>query len=175
MRVLGISGRRRDGAAAIAVDGQVVAAASEDSFARVPNIGYGYTGGFPRAAVDACLATAGLPGNAIDAVTVVDDDGVDEASIHDMFGTAPIRPIAAIDADAAQAAASARAEGGVFVCSPDRAAMGVFSRTAGGLQRSDRDTRADDLIRAACAVAAAVGVSEPDACAGLDRLSRGAD
>src|SRR5438045_2839183 len=60
MNVLGISGSERAAAAAVSIDGSIVAAASEESFARVPQIGYRYTGGFPLAAIDACLTRAGL-------------------------------------------------------------------------------------------------------------------
>ena len=59
MNVLGISGRHRDAAAAICVDGRVVAAASEDYFEKVAAIGYERTGGAPSARLPpACNAPA---------------------------------------------------------------------------------------------------------------------
>jgi carbamoyltransferase len=73
VKVLGICGRDRDAAAALSVDGRVVSAAIEESFARVPGIGYAQTGGFPSHAVEACLDAAGLEARAIDEVVVVDD------------------------------------------------------------------------------------------------------
>src|SRR4051812_6288485 len=73
MNVLGISGSARDAAAAISVDGAIVAAASEESFARVPAIGYRHTGGYPLAAIAACLARAGVTVDSLDRVMVVAD------------------------------------------------------------------------------------------------------
>jgi len=74
MNVLGISGIERAAAAAISIDGTIVAAASEESFVRVPQIGYRYTGGFPLAAIEACLTRAGLSLADIHTVSVVADD-----------------------------------------------------------------------------------------------------
>ena len=74
MKVLGISGKERHAAAAVSIDGVVVAAASEESFARVPHIGYRHTGGYPLSAIDACLTRAGLTFDELDRVIVVDDD-----------------------------------------------------------------------------------------------------
>ena len=75
MKVLGISGRYRDAAAALAVDGRLVAAVSEDCFTKVPGIGYQQTGGFPSQAVEACLQGAGLELSDIDQLTVVEREG----------------------------------------------------------------------------------------------------
>ena len=47
MNVLGIAGRHRHAAAALAVDGAIAAAASEETYVRVPGVGYDQTGGFP--------------------------------------------------------------------------------------------------------------------------------
>jgi carbamoyltransferase len=74
MKVLGISGSERHAAAAVAVDGSIVAAAEEQSFARVPLIGYRHTGGLPLAAIDACLTRAHLSLTEIDRIIVVDDE-----------------------------------------------------------------------------------------------------
>jgi carbamoyltransferase len=70
MRVLGISGRSRHGAAAIAVDGRVLAAVAEESVARVEDVGYAHTSGLPFGAVRACLTRAGLGPDDIDLVVV---------------------------------------------------------------------------------------------------------
>ena len=77
MKTLGISGKYRDAAAALAVDGRIVAAASEDAFARIPNVGYSMTGGAPLRAVGACLQTAQLDPDALDEIVIVAEDGDD--------------------------------------------------------------------------------------------------
>src|SRR3712207_1850805 len=73
MKVLGISGRSRQPAASIAVDGHMVAAVGEESCARVPGIGNEQTGGFPCRAVAACLARAGLDIHDVDELAIVDE------------------------------------------------------------------------------------------------------
>src|SRR5262245_24140048 len=77
MKTLGISGKYRDAAAALAVDGQVVAAAAEDGFARIANVGYSLTGGAPLRAVGACLQAAGLDADELDEIVIVAEDGGD--------------------------------------------------------------------------------------------------
>jgi carbamoyltransferase len=59
MVTLGICGRRRHAASAIAVDGRIVAAISEASITRVLHAGY-REGGFPVASATECLRVAGL-------------------------------------------------------------------------------------------------------------------
>ena len=178
MKVLGISGRGRDAAAAIAVDGRVIAAASEDSFTRVPGIGYSNTGGTPAAAVAACLATAGLEAADLDALTVVDDgvhaDG-DDTALREIFGDLPIRAIDALHADAIQAAASSRSVGPVVVCSGDRAAISSYTQQDGDLHKLADVAGAHQLMCAARAIARSLGVADQDFCRGLDRLSNGAE
>src|SRR5689334_18165350 len=66
MNVLGISGSARHAAAALSIDGAIVAAAAEESFARVPGIGYRDTGGYPLAAISACLVRAGIACDSLD-------------------------------------------------------------------------------------------------------------
>lgn len=73
MNVLGISGSEREAAAAIVRGGHIVAAASEDMFARVAGIGYKAIGGYPWRAIQACLDRAGVTVAAIDRIVVVDD------------------------------------------------------------------------------------------------------
>ncbi|MGH9409030.1 MAG: carbamoyltransferase C-terminal domain-containing protein [Vicinamibacterales bacterium] len=77
MNVLGISGSERDAAAAVARGGRIVAAASEEIFARVTGIGYSATGGYPLRAIQACLDRANVSLDAIDRVVVVDDARAD--------------------------------------------------------------------------------------------------
>ena len=88
MKVLGISGRYRDAAAALAVDGRLIAAVSEDCFTKVPGIGYQQTGGFPSQAVEACLLGAGLELADVDQLTVVEHEGPagpDAAGLRDEY------------------------------------------------------------------------------------------
>jgi len=75
MKVLGISGSEQHAAAAVAIDGSIVAAAEEQSFARVPRIGYRHTGGFPLAAIDACLTRAQIALTEVDRIVAVEDAG----------------------------------------------------------------------------------------------------
>ena len=63
MRILGISCFYHDAAAALVVDGRVVAAAQEERFTRIK-----HDAAYPRHAIDAVLATAGLAPSDVDAV-----------------------------------------------------------------------------------------------------------
>jgi carbamoyltransferase len=87
MKVLGISGKERHAAAAVSIDGAVIAAAAEESFARVRHIGYRHTGGYPLSAIDACLTRASLTHAEIDRVIVVDDERSREDDPHDDSST----------------------------------------------------------------------------------------
>jgi predicted NodU family carbamoyl transferase len=71
MVVVGITGRRRGAAAAVAVDGTVVAAVSEAMMTRVPAAGY-REHGFPVASVRACLERAGFGAAAVELVISAD-------------------------------------------------------------------------------------------------------
>jgi predicted NodU family carbamoyl transferase len=62
-RILGISAFYHDSAAALVVDGRIVAAAQEERFSRRKN-----DARFPRRAIAACLAQAGIGVGDIDAV-----------------------------------------------------------------------------------------------------------
>jgi carbamoyltransferase len=65
--ILGLSAFYHDSAAALVVDGQIVAAAQEERFTRVK-----HDPGFPHQAVDYCLAHAGLSFDAVDYVAFYD-------------------------------------------------------------------------------------------------------
>jgi carbamoyltransferase len=71
---LGISGRRRNGASALAVDGRVVAAVSEASVTRVPGAGYRETG-FPEASAAECLRIAGVSAGDVQRIVSADRTG----------------------------------------------------------------------------------------------------
>src|SRR5688572_24086933 len=63
MRILGISCYYHDAAAAIVVDGRLVAAAEEERFSRVK-----HDSTYPRSAVEFCLETAGITAGDLDYV-----------------------------------------------------------------------------------------------------------
>lgn len=65
MRILGISAFFHDSAAALIEDGRIVAAAQEERFTRKKR-----DAGFPRRAVDFCLARAGIDLNEVDALAL---------------------------------------------------------------------------------------------------------
>lgn len=67
MNILGISAFYHDSAAALIVDGQIVAAAQEERFTRKK-----YDADYPQSAVDYCLKTSGLTFDQIDAVVFYD-------------------------------------------------------------------------------------------------------
>lgn len=173
MNVLGISGRDRDAAAALAVDGKIVAAVAEESLARIPGIGYSQTGGFPHAAAKACLDRAGLDAAEIAEVVVVDDGRVKPSgAAPGLMPGAQVREIAADRADALHALTSAGADV-VMVCGADPATLATFRRTGDGLGPRAAVDGAADLVRAARRVAELLGASGPDPFAAIDRLSHG--
>jgi len=177
MNVLGISGRFRDAAAALAVDGQVVAAASEDCFTKVAGIGYGQTGGFPTQAVEACLTAAGLSRGDIEQVAVVDDGETTSEVVPTVFRTDDLRGPVLIDAlraDAVQTVASAGADA-VLVCSTEPAAIAAFVREGDEIRPKGRPASGDQLMSAAGRLARSLGVSTRNPFQSLDRLSIGGE
>ncbi len=178
MKVLGISGRYRDAAAALAVDGRVIAAASEDCFTKVPGIGYLQTGGFPSQAVDACLHAAGFEMGDVDQLTVVEHEGPgshDASSLHDDYKTLDVQRIDAVRADAVQAAASADGPRAVLVCSTQPAVMAAFVTDQNRVTSETVVPGGDRLARAAQVLAGTLGVGGADPYGALDRLSIGAE
>ena len=67
MRVLGVSGYYHDSAAALVVDGKIVAAAQEERFTRKK-----HDSNFPKNAIDYCLSVAGVELSGIDYVVFYD-------------------------------------------------------------------------------------------------------
>ncbi|HMK67455.1 MAG TPA: carbamoyltransferase [Stellaceae bacterium] len=67
MRVLGVSAFYHDSAAALVVDGRIVAAAQEERFSRRK-----HDARFPHAAIEYCLSAGGLSAGEIDAVAFYD-------------------------------------------------------------------------------------------------------
>jgi carbamoyltransferase len=176
--VLGITGRTRDAAAALAVDGRIVAAATEDSFARVPGIGYELTGGFPHAAVQACLSVAGLEPGDVGEVVVV-DDLVADAGAQQGNGRStidvPRRTMTAVEADALQAAMSDPGSATIVVCGAQPPVLASFARQGDGLGPRMDVPGARGLVDAARTLAWTLGVDAGDPFASLDRLSVGAE
>lgn len=68
MNALGVSFGYHDSAAALVIDGRVVAAAQEERFSRIKN-----DDNFPSAAIEFCLKEAGLKIKNIDAITYYED------------------------------------------------------------------------------------------------------
>jgi carbamoyltransferase len=66
MRILGISGQDRDAAAALIVNGQVIAAIEEEKLSRVRHVGISYAGGLPMRAIQHCLESGGVGFESID-------------------------------------------------------------------------------------------------------------
>jgi carbamoyltransferase len=75
MVVLGISGRERDAASALLIDGALVAATTEEACIRTPRAGYAYAAGFPFASVQACLQRAGITARDVQRMVLCDEDG----------------------------------------------------------------------------------------------------
>src|SRR5688572_15616057 len=123
MKVLGITGRDRDAAAALSVDGRIVSAATEESFARVAGIGYAQTGGFPSHSVDACLRAADLGVNEIDEVVVVGDSSPAVDGLR-----TPSRVIDPVEADARHAAMTDPTAPAIVVCGANPPVLAVFTR-----------------------------------------------
>jgi len=185
VNVLAISGRFRHAAAAVAVDGRVVAAVSEDALSRVAGQGYTGSGAFPVRAVHACLERSGLSAADLDRATVVEgESSVAEADppagrhaaawFEDLSGRSKAEvTVDAIRADALQAAAAGPA-GAVLVCGTEPAMV------AGFVRQDDRlvpDHRFDGsgLLAAARHLVSEVGLSAADPFQALDRLSVGGE
>ena len=179
MRVLGVSGRDREAAAALAVDGRVVAAASEECFTRVPGIGYTLTGGFPTAAVDACLRSANLDARDLDELTIVEAGGAprddEAATIRRAIGDVPVTPIAAVRADAVQAAAASAEATTVLVVGSEPGSMAAFIKVHDELRPHGLVAGGDHLLAASHVIAERLGVDASDPYRSIDRLSLGGE
>jgi len=190
MNVLAISGRHRDAAAAIAVDGRIVAATAEESLVRVPRIGYRQTGGFPWAAVRACLDRSGLEPGEISTVAIVGPPGREGSRGAQPL---PLRPrdkaerglaagladstatrVPVLHAHAAQLAATSEAQPSVLlIVEPVVAgASGAFLLRGGELTLIGEITGLDQLTCAARRVARALGSDARDPFAALETIGR---
>ena len=176
MRVLGISGRARHGAASIAVDGRLLAAVTEESVARVEDVGYAHTAGLPFGAVRACLTRAGLAPDGIDLVAVegaVDGD-VDGTrarwgtqTSEPLFHTLAGRPHLAVDSLTARAAQALPVVGHghsrIAVLDLDGAGRGgIFQADGGRLAQVQPIAGVNGLVSAVAVVARALGCEDDD-------------
>jgi predicted NodU family carbamoyl transferase len=89
--VLGISGAERDAACALIVNGALVAAVTQEACVRMAGAGYAYAGGFPFAAVEACLDRAAIAPGDVQRVVICDEDGHTALRETDLSRMAPIR------------------------------------------------------------------------------------
>jgi carbamoyltransferase len=187
MKTIGITGRHRDASAALAVDGRIVAAASEECFARMSHVGYAATGGAPLRSVEACLRAAAVDAEAVDAVVFVDEPGGDgHPGADDSARRLPVplgvllpvartsrHNVSPVDADALQAAASIPAAGAVLVCSVEPAAIVWFGKQDGALRRGASLGGGDRLVCAARTAARALGLSDEEPFRSLDGVAPG--
>ena len=89
MKILGISAFYHDSAAALVVDGRVVAAAQEERFSRRKG-----DAGYPAQAIEYCLAEAGIGLGDVDFVTFYDKpflkfEPLIETNLHGIFSDPP--------------------------------------------------------------------------------------
>ncbi|MEQ1573331.1 MAG: carbamoyltransferase C-terminal domain-containing protein [Vicinamibacterales bacterium] len=190
MKVLGISGRERQAAAALAIDGAIVAAASEDSFVHVPRIGYRHTGGYPLRAIAACLARGGVTLAQVDQIIVADnvhtDDmdppiGSDESMGHAYLGDGidvlrrelqgrPRVTITPERADARQLASVHRADLITLVLSSDSQSAAVFRQHGSELSPMHVPAGMDQWLSAMQRMAQVLGLGSRSSYAAIDRL-----
>ncbi len=182
MNVLGIAGRHRHAAAALAVDGAIAAAASEETYVRVPGVGYDQTGGFPSRAVEAVLMRAGLTMADVNRLAIVDEAAADSTgglgpAVDDVpaawratVAALPVSTIDPVDADARLSAAVTQADD-VLVFTVDPPAVAAYGRTDGELRLRGRAGGVDRLVCAARSLARALGSSGANPFLALDRLS----
>jgi carbamoyltransferase len=189
MNTIGIAGRHQQAAAALAVDGRIVAATSEQVLVRVSGAAYSQTNGFPFAAVQSCLDSAGLAPTDIEALLVVHDraysgseaSDIDAAMDGDLsrgrdlrgwLSQQTVRPVDPVSADAAQTAAARREDTSlVFVVGLERGSAGVFVARDGTLERRDRLAAVDPLLCALRQVGRLLGCSAWNVFEELDQLA----
>jgi carbamoyltransferase len=145
MVVLGISGRERDAASALLIDGALVAATTEEACIRMPRVGYGYADGFPFASVEACLQRAGITARDVQRMVLCDEDGhtgICDAppswiaplrrrgnGTSELNGAAGMR-VGRLYAHASQLQATSAADGPIVVLDTERRGeAAVFTRT----------------------------------------------
>jgi len=164
MRTLGVTGRGRDAAAALAIDGQLVAASMGDSPEVIEDPGAGAAGLLTSPAAMACLASAEIGPDAIDHVNVVGDfAGLGALGAHKASAFDPLL------ADAAHACA---ADTCAVLVASERPASLVMFRVADNTLTDPRPfSGGAELIGAARSMAGSLGANSDSAFAALDRLA----
>jgi carbamoyltransferase len=175
MVVLGISGRERDAASALLIDGALVAATTEEACVRTPRVGYAHAAGFPFASVEACLHRAGITASDVQRVVLCDEDG--HAGICDappswmaplrrrsngtveLTGAAGMR-VGRLYAHASQLQATSAADGPVVVVDTERRGQAaVFIRTGSTVTFEREIDHFSRVVQQLNAAAAALGLS----------------
>jgi carbamoyltransferase len=166
MKAIGISGRNRQAAAAVAVDGRLMAAMTSDAVVRGPVDG---GAGETRTLIEACLGLAGLdPDQPTRTITVDDSPAAARSACTD-------DRIGAVEADAALAAMAAPEADLVLVAGGQPPSLDVYVRAGEGVQPALAVTGMEGLLEGAGRLAALLGVPADDPFASLDRLSLGAE
>src|SRR5262245_29121712 len=147
MVVLGISGRERDAASALLIDGALVAATTEEACIRTPRAGYAHAAGFPFASVQACLHRAGITARDVQRMVLCDEDGHTGICEAPPSWMAPLRRPGTVEfngvagmrvgrlfAHASQLQATSAADGPIVVLDTERRGhAAVFIRTGGAV------------------------------------------
>jgi carbamoyltransferase len=170
MVVCGISGTGRHAAAALAVDGRLVAAAEQAPLARRASFDCRLGSGLPREAIDACLAAAGL--NQGDISSIVHADGYESAmgplvlggGSSAVAGSVPTHRLSRL----AAFAQTARAAGARAVVVADGAAAVLVD----GDGVSTPLLRASSLLALVCRLAEALGFSHDDSAEAILELEQ---
>ncbi len=144
----------------------------------MPGIGYTQTGGFPAAAVEACLRSAGVDARELDELSIVEAEGGrddDDAHARRAMAPVPVRSIDALRADAIQAAASSDAATAVFVCGTAPGSIASFVRHDDDLRPHGPLPGGDSLLDSARLIARRLGLGDANAPEAIDRLSIGGE
>jgi carbamoyltransferase len=188
VKVLGISGSERQAAAALAIDGELVAACTEESLVRVRHIGYRHTGGFPCAAIGACLERAGVQLSDVDRIRTTDWVNGSPAStetpviqVRDVSGLRALLAarafelVDAVRADAAQLWPAGETRPAVIIAVGVRPASAARFRTNGArLVPLGELAGADRFLCSIRRAARLLGVDAPNPLEALERLAAGA-
>jgi carbamoyltransferase len=172
MKVLGISGTGAAASVALGIDGDIVAAAKEESFLHGPYSGRSQASALPDHAVGACLQRAGLSASDIDIIGLVSDSADLPSSSLQGLGS-PVVTVEPVRAHAAQVAASAENdEALVIVLAPQSSPSGgVFVKRGPVLTEQHTILGVGELAAAAHRLAAALGCDTLNPFHALDRMS----
>jgi carbamoyltransferase len=174
MVVLGISGRERDAASALLIDGALVAATTEEACVRMRRAGYAHIAGFPFASVEACLQRAGITASDVQRVVLCDEDGHTGVCDAPPSWMAPIRRrnngtaeltgaagmrVGPLYAHASQLQATSAADGPIVVLDTERRGQAaVFIRTGSGVVFEREIDHFSRVVQQLNAAAAALGL-----------------